>query len=212
MVSAPVVRDRNSAFCDERLELQAVLSSPLFQRAPKLSKILAYVCEQYFTGKAADLKEYSIAVDALGRAPGFDPQADAIVRVDLHLLRKRLELFYAQDGKNRRVRIILPLGHLVYSAHDYGPNLFAQSWFNGSTTLSSLEAVWTKFWAYISANNTAPVWIGEFGTDNNNIDIENTAAGSEGQWFESLVTFFQNNPNLSWTYLGTEWGGQLCAS
>lgn len=90
--------------------------------------------------------------------------------------------------------------HLVYSAHDYGPNLFAQSWFNGSTTPSSLEAVWTKFWAYISANNTAPVWIGEFGTDNKNIDIENTAAGSEGQWFESLVTFFQNNPNLSWTY------------
>lgn len=110
MVSAPVVRDRNSAFCDERLELQAVLSSPLFQRAPKLSRILAYVCEQYFTGKAADLKEYSIAIDALGRAPGFDPQADAIVRVDLHLLRKRLELFYAQDGKNRRARIILPLG------------------------------------------------------------------------------------------------------
>src|SRR5215469_151527 len=90
--------------------------------------------------------------------------------------------------------------HIVYSAHDYGPNLFAQSWFNGSTTLASLEAVWTKFWAYISANNTAPVWVGEFGTDNNNSDIENSSAGSQGQWFQSLVTFLQNNPKLSWTY------------
>lgn len=90
--------------------------------------------------------------------------------------------------------------HLVYSAHDYGPTLFAQSWFNSSTTLSSLEAVWTKFWDYISANNIAPIWIGEFGTGNNNTDIQNSAAGSEGQWFQSLVTFFQNNPNLSWTY------------
>ena len=89
---------------------------------------------------------------------------------------------------------------LVYSAHDYGPNLFEQSWFNSSTTLASLEAVWTKFWAYISANNTAPIWVGEFGTDNNNTDIENTAAGSEGQWFQSLVTFLQNNPKLNWTY------------
>jgi len=90
--------------------------------------------------------------------------------------------------------------HIVYSAHDYGPNLFAQSWFNGSTTSASLEAVWNKFWGYISSGNTAPVWIGEFGTDNNNSDIENTTAGSQGQWFQSIVTFFQDNPKLSWTY------------
>lgn len=120
MVSAPVVRDRNSAFSDERVELQAVLSSPLFQRAPKLSKILSYICEQHFSGNAANLKEYSIAVDALGRDPGFDPQADAIVRVDLHLLRKRLELFYAQEGRSRPVRINLPLGQYTpeFVAHD----------------------------------------------------------------------------------------------
>jgi hypothetical protein len=113
MASAPTVRDREDGFFNERAELQAVLSSPLFQRAPKLSKILAYICEKYFSGKGANLKEYSIAVDALGRAPGFDPQEDAIVRVDLHLLRKRLELYYANDGKNRRLRIFLPLGQYV---------------------------------------------------------------------------------------------------
>jgi hypothetical protein len=113
MASAPTVRDSKDGFSEERAELQAVLSSPLFQRAPKLSKILAYICEKYFSGKGANLKEYSIAVDALGRAPGFDPQADAIVRVDLHLLRKRLELYYANDGKYHRLRIVLPLGHYV---------------------------------------------------------------------------------------------------
>lgn len=110
MVSAPVARDRKDAFCAERAELDAILSAPLFQRAPKLSRILAYICEKYFTGQASDLKEYSIAVDALGRAPAFDPQADAIVRVDLHLLRKRLESYYAYDGKHRPIRIVLPLG------------------------------------------------------------------------------------------------------
>lgn len=110
MVSAPVARDRKDTFCEERAELQAILSTPSFQRAPKLSRILAYVCEKYFTGQASDLKEYSIAVDALDRAPGFDPQADAIVRVDLHLLRKRLESYYAHDGKDRPLRVVLPLG------------------------------------------------------------------------------------------------------
>ena len=33
---------------------------------------------------------------------------------------------------------------LVYSAHDYGPNLYQQSWFNSSTTYQSLVAVWTR--------------------------------------------------------------------
>jgi hypothetical protein len=89
---------------------------------------------------------------------------------------------------------------LVYSAHDYGPNLFEQAWFNGSTTPASLDAVWNKYWGYISGDGTAPVWLGEFGTDNTSADIENTAAGSQGQWFESLVSYLQNNPSINWTY------------
>jgi hypothetical protein len=89
---------------------------------------------------------------------------------------------------------------LVYSAHDYGPNLFQQPWFNGSTTPASLDATWNKYWGYISANNIAPVWVGEFGTDNSSADIESSAAGSQGQWFESLVGYLQSSPTLNWTY------------
>ena len=89
---------------------------------------------------------------------------------------------------------------LVYSAHDYGPNLFQQPWFNSSTTPASLDAIWAQFWAYISTNGTAPVWVGEFGTDNTSADIQNTAAGSQGQWFQSLVAFLSSNSGISWTY------------
>ena len=97
--------------------------------------------------------------------------------------------------------VTLSVGNqLVYSAHDYGPNLFQQSWFNGSTTPASLDATWNKYWGYISADNIAPVWLGEFGTDNSSADIESAAAGSQGQWFESLVGFLQSNPTLNWTY------------
>jgi cellulase/cellobiase CelA1/aryl-phospho-beta-D-glucosidase BglC (GH1 family) len=89
---------------------------------------------------------------------------------------------------------------LVYSAHDYGPNLYEQSWFNSSTTPASLNATWNAFWGYISANGIAPVWLGEFGTDNTNSNIENTAPGSQGQWFESLVSYLQSNSTIGWTY------------
>ncbi len=91
-------------------------------------------------------------------------------------------------------------GQLVYSPHDYGPNLYAQPWFTSSTTDASLEAIWNKYWEYISAAGTAPVWVGEFGTDNTSTDIQNTAAGSQGQWFEDLVAYLQANPTLNWTY------------
>ncbi len=89
---------------------------------------------------------------------------------------------------------------LVYSAHDYGPVESSQTWFNGSTSYGSLVSTWTSYWAYISLNGIAPVWVGEFGTPNDNPDIQDTTPGSQGQWFSSLVQFLDANPSLNWTY------------
>ena len=110
---------------------------------------------------------------------------------------------------------------LVYSAHDYGPALFKQSWFNASTcyvsgcSASSLVDVWTKFWAYINLGqvnptwpghasypwgntghvgySVAPVFVGEFGTANAEADLFSTTRGSQGQWFTDLVHFIQSS-------------------
>jgi endoglucanase len=90
--------------------------------------------------------------------------------------------------------------HVVYSAHDYGPDLFQQTWFNSSTTPASLDAVWNMYWGYIYADDTAPIWVGEFGTDNTASDIESTTAGSQGQWFDSLVAYLDANQWMGWTY------------
>ncbi|HEX3786318.1 MAG TPA: cellulase family glycosylhydrolase [Pseudonocardiaceae bacterium] len=91
-------------------------------------------------------------------------------------------------------------GHVVYSAHDYGPNLFQQTWFNSTTTAASLAAVWTKYWGYLSTQQVAPVWVGEFGTGNGSTDVTDTTAGSEGQWFDSLISYLHANPAMGWTY------------
>ena len=104
------------------------------------------------------------------------------------------------EGANSYPVILNHTARSVYSAHDYGPTVYGQSWFNNSTSYSSLSAVWTKFWAYLSQNGVAPVWLGEFGTTNNAADIANSTPGSEGQWFQSMISFLSTNPNLSWTY------------
>jgi len=87
----------------------------------------------------------------------------------------------------------------VYSAHDYGPDEFQQTWFNSSTTPASLDAVWNKFWGYIPQDGIAPLWVGEFGTGNVAADVSDSTPGSQGQWFSSLVSYIQAN-NLDWTY------------
>ncbi len=104
------------------------------------------------------------------------------------------------EGAQSAPVVLNVTGRLVYSAHDYGPNLYQQSWFNSSTTYSSLVTVWTKFWGYLSLDGIAPVWVGEFGTTNNTSDIQSSVAGSQGQWFQSMVSFLQSHPQLQWTY------------
>ncbi len=96
------------------------------------------------------------------------------------------------------VRLEVP-NQLVYSPHTYGPNEYAHPWFNAATTPASLEAVWMKYWAYVSLNGVAPVWVGEFGTTNRTEDIRGNAPGSEGQWFQSLVAFLGKHQELGWS-------------
>ncbi|HEX5086125.1 MAG TPA: hypothetical protein VFY40_29170 [Blastocatellia bacterium] len=67
---------------DEKAELEAVLASSLFVRTPSLASLLSYLCRKYFQGEADLLKEYTIGVEAFGRAPDFDKKEDSIVRVE----------------------------------------------------------------------------------------------------------------------------------
>lgn len=98
---------------EERAELEAVFASGTFSRAPGLAQMLNYVCTKYFEGQSDQVKEYNIAVEALGRSADFDQKRDSIVRVEAHRLRKRLSEYYEREGASHRVRIILPSGQYV---------------------------------------------------------------------------------------------------
>lgn len=97
----------------ERAELDAILASGVLGKTNNLVRLLTFVCEKYFDGAIDEIKEYSIAVQVLGRPVDFDPQVDTIVRVTAHALRKRLEEYYRTAGAKNRVRICLPPGHYV---------------------------------------------------------------------------------------------------
>jgi len=53
---------------------------------------------------------------------------------------------------------------IVYSIHEYGPDVFMQPWFEGGFDQRRLyDENWHKFWLFIHEENIAPVFIGEWG-------------------------------------------------
>jgi hypothetical protein len=95
----------------ERQELDWLLTSGVLGRSGNLARVLKYICEERFAGRAQQIKEYTIATQALGRRPDFDPNSDTIVRVTVHSLRKRLLEVYQDEGAGRPMRLVLPPGH-----------------------------------------------------------------------------------------------------
>ncbi|HEY3443166.1 MAG TPA: malectin domain-containing carbohydrate-binding protein [Paludibaculum sp.] len=102
--------DNKTNLAAEQAELAAVLSSGIFARAPSLAQLLSYICLKHFNGEQHLIKEYNIAVEALGRPADFDQKRDSIVRVEAHRLRKRLRQYYDGEGAAHEIRIDLPSG------------------------------------------------------------------------------------------------------
>jgi hypothetical protein len=97
----------------ERLAVQEILDAGLFERAPNLSRLFNYLVERHLAGTNADLKEYTIATEALGRPSNFDQKKDSIVRVEMHRLRKRLRQHYLEGGAHSRFVLDIPEGTYV---------------------------------------------------------------------------------------------------
>ena len=80
---------------------------------------------------------------------------------------------------------------LVYSIHDYPSTVSNQSWFNAPNYPANLPSVWDRYWGYLVKSNIAPVYVGEFGTKNED--------NSDKLWFQTLANYIGAN-GLSFTY------------
>lgn len=96
-----------------REALGRVLEADELRPSPQLSNILRFVVEATLDGRQDAIKGYTIAVEALGRDPSFDPQTDPIVRVEATRLRRSLERYYAGAGANDEIEILVPRGSYV---------------------------------------------------------------------------------------------------
>lgn len=87
-----------------------ILSSPLFQKSPRLSSFLAYICEQEMKGRRDEINEQQIGVRVFGRRAGYNSSEDGIVRSQARFLRQRLEEYFKTYGEKEELRIAIPKG------------------------------------------------------------------------------------------------------
>src|SRR5690606_17101620 len=91
-------------------QLQRILASEGFARAPSLSRLLCHIVELRLRGDTCSLKEYALGVEVFGRGAAFDPATDTIVRVHARRLRARLDAYYATERAADAIRISVPKG------------------------------------------------------------------------------------------------------
>src|SRR5664279_2043828 len=96
-----------------RRELESVLLSPIFARTDRLRRFLQYVCERTLNGEASAINEYLIGNVVFQRGPDYSPNEDSVVRRQAHTLRRKLQEYYEEEGRNSSIRIELPVGRYV---------------------------------------------------------------------------------------------------
>lgn len=85
--------------------LQQLLQSSFVPAGSVLARMLSHVVERTLAGDSRSIKAYTIAVEAFGRSPDFDPDRDSTVRVTAMRLRNALDLYYAGPGADDPLRI-----------------------------------------------------------------------------------------------------------
>ena len=94
-------------------QLDRILADPLFQHSKRYPAFLRYVVEQTVRGAPEDLKERTLGIAVFHRPPDYDTSADPVVRNTASEVRKRLDEYYAASGREKELRIRLPLGRYV---------------------------------------------------------------------------------------------------
>ena len=96
-----------------------------------------------------------------------------------------------REARNYPVNLGNYQDQLVYSPHDYGPDIYVQPWFQGSFNMNSLYSdCWLPNWYYLVEEDIAPVLIGEWG---------GKLGGNNQVWLEALAGFI-NQKGLHHTF------------
>ncbi len=94
-------------------QLARIVENPKFAPSARLCRFLTHIVNRTLQGDLDSLKEFSIAMEVFDRTAEYDPNVDAIVRVEARRLRAKLKEFYDGPGRNDPVLIGVRPGSYV---------------------------------------------------------------------------------------------------
>ncbi|HEV2133964.1 MAG TPA: hypothetical protein VGR47_06840 [Terracidiphilus sp.] len=109
----PTFSVKTDSDADRRKLVHRIIQSPTFGRCERLSALLTFICEMALKGREADINEQRIGREVFGRSEHYDPSVDGIVRSQASRLRRRLEMYFEQEGANEPLQILIPRGGYV---------------------------------------------------------------------------------------------------
>jgi hypothetical protein len=92
------------------LLVRRIAKSASFEKASQLRNILLYITRAAILHPERVLREYDIACDVLERRKDFNPAYDNIVRSQFSNLRRKLEIYFADEGKREPLLVRIPKG------------------------------------------------------------------------------------------------------
>ena len=98
----------------ERWELiERILGSREFRRSTRLRELLHYLGDQSIHRGATSIREQEIGEAVFGRISDYDTSLDNIVRVNVTELRKRIGLFFENEGGSEALHMEIPRGTYI---------------------------------------------------------------------------------------------------
>jgi len=95
------------------LQLDRMLRSRHFRNSRRYPAFLAHVVRRRLEGDLDSLKERILGIEVFKRAHDYDTGADPVVRITAGEVRKRIALYYHDEGTEQELRIELPAGSYV---------------------------------------------------------------------------------------------------
>ena len=132
---------------EKRELISRIVESPHFRRAPRLRDFLLYVADCTLENRPEDAREQAIGERVFNRTGDLYAIDDSIVRTEARNVRKRLEAYFENEGKDEAITVSMPKGRYWLS---FEPRL------NGLTPANGHVAAETSgIWRNHSSNSSA---------------------------------------------------------
>lgn len=110
-------RNSISAVDTRKLLVERVAASSYLNRSARLRDLFLYLCERVLEAGADNIHEHEVGHKVFDRPPDYDTSADNIVRVHASMLRKRIDQYFATEGRLEPVVIEIPKGNYAPIFH-----------------------------------------------------------------------------------------------